>query len=128
MIVDVVKIDEAIKRGISSVCAWCEHFWTVHDQDRNEWRCGKNCGGPISHMAFPAYKGPKENHIQDMCFVCGGVPDGLVDILGKGMLGVCSNHMDKLKLMLNSKIGTRINIEEKKVVNIGEFLTNGEMQ
>lgn len=118
---DVKKVDEMIKSGLSAVCAWCEHFWTQNDKDAI---CVLSCGGPNSHKAFPMYKGPYEGKIQDMCFVCGGVPDAIVDINGQGVIGVCNNHMDLMKEMIRSRPRTKVNVIERQVINLMDLLTN----
>jgi len=92
-----------IEAGLSAVCAWCEHWHNGKDQ----WtvtKCGQmECGGPGANpaMAFPKYKGPWQNNLIKLCFICGEEPDAAVEIHGKGFLGVCKKHIVPLKRMLD---------------------------
>ena len=115
---DPKKAEEAVKSGLAAVCAWCEHYWETSDKKpENHSGCIRaKCGGPIIHRAFPEYKGPwspKEKY----CFLCGKSADAMVDIHGSGTIGVCSDHMTKLKEILASN-GRNVVIQEKKVITI----------
>jgi len=77
-----------IDRGLTAICAWCEH---LHNARRGKvWTCGRSdCGGPLVGRAFPDYKGPMEGRLSSFCFLCGESADAAVEING-GMLGVCN--------------------------------------
>lgn len=113
---DHVKAKEAVKSGLAAVCAWCEHYWEATDQrPSNHSGCIiKKCGGPSVHMAFPEYKGPW-NPKEKYCFLCGKSADAIVDISGKGAIGVCDDHVSRLKEILSSN-GKAVVIQDKQVL------------
>jgi hypothetical protein len=104
---DLLMIERLVDGGLSAVCAWCEHFWRVFEQNLGrEAHCGKDCGGPASHRAFPEYKGPMKGRFLEFCFICGKEASSGADINGKGCVGICEEHVSKFKQMLNSKKGS----------------------
>ncbi len=110
--------------GLSSVCAWCEHWHEA--KDRNvEVDCGRlKCGGPSVGRGFPAYKGPMAGHLSEICFICGKNPDAAVDI-GQKMIGVCNRMgpertcMETLRLVLSRAQGLVVREEVVPLVNGG---------
>lgn len=112
---DKVKVEQAVKGGLAAICAWCEHYW-VDSGNRPEGHSGcskKECGGPLSHRAFPLYRGPwspKEKY----CFFCGKSAEGMVDLGGRGSMGICGEHVSILKKLLKSN-GENVKIREESV-------------
>lgn len=115
--IDALIADRLIAGGLSAVCAWCEHFWRVFEQNQGrEAHCGMDCGGPMSHRAFPLYKGPMKNKFLDFCFICGKEASAGADINGKGCVGICNDHVPQFKKMLNSKKGSTPPIVKEREV------------
>lgn len=114
-----------IKGGLCAICAMCEYFWNARGRNKNDIDCGKKCGGPVRGMTYPMYKGPLGNNIHTICFICGNYPDGAcVDIGGKGIVGICNEHIDLFKKMINSEKHVKINVKEKEVIKIGDMFNN----
>jgi len=111
MLPDKMIVAKAVESGLAATCAWCERFWETTEKMDGMSGCRvKGCGGPASRMAFPKYKGPwspKEKY----CFLCGRTADAMVDIGGRGAIGVCDDHIPKLKQILNSG-GSKVVIKE----------------
>lgn len=90
-------IADARKKGVSYVCAHCQHFWEgiLKKMDR----CmaiaqGKKCGSVFVGMTFPHYKGPlPRSSFPNFCFVCGAEATAGVKADGPEMLGVCQEHL-----------------------------------
>jgi hypothetical protein len=102
-----------IETGLSAVCAWCEHWHENKERD-----CGRDCGGPGSKMkAFPAYKGPWEGNLINMCYICGKEPDAAIE-LGGGMLGVCKEHLEHFKKMIKRQPGDKLPVVKEQVVMV----------
>jgi hypothetical protein len=107
-------ITDARKKGVSYVCAHCEHFWAgiLKKMDR----CvvlsqGKQCGSVFLGMTFPEYKGPLPRHtFPNFCFVCGKEADSGVTADGPEMLGVCEDHLKWVE-------DTKVMQDKKKIQN-----------
>ena len=110
--IEILKAEQAINSGLVAICAWCEHYWNATDQRPvNHSGCvmGK-CGGPLMRKAFPLYKGPWKIKTK-YCFICGKESTASVDINNQGMIGICEEHIPKLKELL--KTGKPVVIKEK---------------
>jgi len=110
---DKMKVEPAIRSGLAAICAWCEHYWVASDQmPEDHSGCVKpQCGGPASHRAFPLYKGPWRPK-EKFCFLCGKGADEMVDIQNSGSIGVCEEHVSKLKELLTAGNGKVVVREE----------------
>jgi len=115
---DKVKVGQAMESGLAAICAWCEHYWEATDQkpDGHSGCVLKDCGGPLLHRAFPRYKGPWSPK-EKFCFICGKHADAAAEIGRTGMVGVCNEHMEKLKSLLTSR--KPVTIRERVVPLIG---------
>jgi hypothetical protein len=126
------QVELAIKQhGMSAVCAWCLKYWRARERDQKPgaWRCQatKPCGGPMQGMAFPEYEGPLEGNLASVCYVCGGEPDAMVEIHGRGMVGVCKERkrsdktcMEILRDQLNNPRVVR-RFEERRIPLFGDM-------
>jgi len=116
---DKVKAEQAVKSGLAAICAWCEHYWIARDlKPENHSGCVRyECGGPLAHKAFPSYKGPWSPKAK-FCFLCGKSADAMVDIHHHGELGVCGEHIQKLKELLAEK-GKKVVVREEVVPVVG---------
>lgn len=92
---------EAIKglleQGYAFPCAHCQRMWMA--KATGQASCGpmipdgKPCGGPMSGMSFPHYKGPlTQEFIAGHCFRCGADADSSIMQNG-GVVGVCDKHL-----------------------------------
>lgn len=111
---DMAKVE--MSTGLCAVCSWCEHW----HESKDKWstvKCGQNCGGLTRHppMAFPKYKGPWQNNIHKMCFICGVEPVSALEIRGQGFLGMCAKHIDTAKKILKDVTGKYPIIQERVV-------------
>jgi hypothetical protein len=111
-----------IEIGLSAVCAWCEHWHNAKERG-DIASCGMRCGGPVSGMGFPRYKGPVEMVLASFCFICGKSASAAVEIFGN-TIGVCDRMgpgnetcKDKMIAMLNRR--GNISVKEHLVPIIG---------
>lgn len=93
-----LKIAEAVRGGLSPVCATCKKFW--EGQERGLQGCtGRSCAGPLSGKDFPEYEGPISDFSR-WCFVCGEESTCAVQAPQSiRMIGVCDTH---IKMFRNS--------------------------
>ena len=77
-------------------------------------------------MAFPEYEGPMEGHLTAFCYICGGEPDAMVEIHGRGAVGVCKERkrfgktcMELLRDQLSNPRVVR-RFDEKRIPLFGE--------
>ena len=128
MIFKASDIQWAIKSGLSAVCAHCVHYWRKQDQvpearpfehfKPSESSCMvDSCGGPLLNRAFPMYDGPLREKISSICFICGEEPSAMVEMLGRGYLGVCGKHIEQFKKMLG-KPGVQPPAVRERVVQV----------
>lgn len=96
----------AVAGGLSFVCAMCTKHWSAsaHGEGCRLPEVG-GCGGPLAGLAFPAYEGALEGHLSMVCFVCGQDSTKSVEVLGRGIVGVCDGHVEMLSTF--SRRGTR---------------------
>jgi hypothetical protein len=115
---DAAKAVQAIQSGLAAICAWCEHYWDATD-NKPEGHSGcvmYECGGPIVHKSFPLYKGPWNPKVK-YCFICGKNADAMAAVHHQGALGVCADHIQKFKDILEAN-GKRVNVKEREVVTL----------
>jgi hypothetical protein len=68
-------------------CATCRHLQkSVLPQPA----CGKQCSGPLTGKNYPFRQ--SEIALIHHCFVCGGEPQGCMEIEGK-WIGICEQHI-----------------------------------
>jgi len=87
----------AREKGVSYICANCVKFWWGIERGHAQCQAlfqRTKCGGPMSELAFPEYRGliPRDK-FPTICFVCGADADSAVHIHGVDeVLGVCDKH------------------------------------
>ena len=123
---DLIKIGNAVKNGLSVVCATCRRYWEGRDRKLPEPKCtaARPCGSPFAGMTFPEYKGPI-NDFTRWCFVCGGKPKYGVKVRnGRRALALCENHIHMLgettpvDLKINGNI---VDVHDKKWLSQKQF-------
>jgi hypothetical protein len=95
MSVDLVKISQAIRGGLSAVCATCECYWNARARNVPGSRCSAvdGCGSPLRGDDFHEYVGPITD-LARWCFVCGSDARFAVRAPGKRRkIGVCTDHV-----------------------------------
>ncbi len=108
-------IDRELRGGLSFICACCERYYETTDKMEGQAGCSvEGCGGPLSMMSFPKYKGPLTT-LSKYCFICGIDADATVEFTGGGMVGICEKHIPTLKRMLSSPKGAAPVIDERVV-------------
>lgn len=89
----------ATARGVSAVCARCDHYWEGRARNLPGDSCTSidNCASPLRGGCFHEYKGAITN-FTSLCFVCGVVPKiGIrVGVLLRP-IGVCDKHVGWVK-------------------------------
>ncbi len=105
---DAKKVQWAIKSGLSAICAQCLHYWAaqqhIPDDDPAEGHkpveahCPRrDCGGPQFDLVFPKYEGPLAGRLATICYICGDEPDAMVEMHGRGHIGVCKKHLPSFR-------------------------------
>lgn len=90
------ELSKVLASGVVFVCAMCDRFWwgMANKTDGCEAAVkGNPCAGPLGRMAYPEYKGPLEGNLHSFCFICGVPSDAGIEVLGKGIVGVCRKHL-----------------------------------
>jgi len=83
-----------VRKGLSAVCATCNHWW--HGKSVGLDGCGKSCSGPISGDNFPEYEGILPDLVR-FCFVCGRDSFYALQVGQKRKrVGVCEAHIHHL--------------------------------
>lgn len=85
---------DAMKQGVSFVCAHCQWYWVARDRFVRGAQCASPgpCGGPLSGREFPHYLGVLSEW-SNLCFVCGAAPSLWVKPLsGSRLFGLCAAH------------------------------------
>jgi hypothetical protein len=92
-------IQGAIAGGVSFVCANCEKFWWGVDRGLAQCRASyerKDCGGPITNLAYPEYEGPLNGQLVSFCFQTGNRATCVVRTAG-GMVGASAQSVELLR-------------------------------
>jgi len=93
------EVQKLVSEGVSFVCAMCENWWWSHDRGLDMCKAGilgKECSGPIGGNCYPEYLGPLSSNLVNVCFRCGAQSIAAVEVFGKGMCGVCKEHIEML--------------------------------
>lgn len=93
-------IRRLVSEGVSFVCAMCDHWWWSHGRGLAVCRAAvesRECSGPIGGLCYPEYSGPLKRNLVRFCFRCGAQSIAAVEVFGKGMCGVCGEHMEMLE-------------------------------
>ena len=85
---------DAAARGVSLVCATCEHFAAARAADLPDDSCGRPlCGGPFAGREFPDYVGPITDFAR-WCIACGEPAVKAVRVPGGSRpCGLCGSHV-----------------------------------
>jgi len=83
-------IKEAMRTGLVFVCATCENYHKGIEKGLN--RClAHECHG--SGDGFSKYEGILKNVLANYCYVCGGSPYYIVNVMGR-FFGICKQHLE----------------------------------
>lgn len=97
--VNAFEVTDAVKSGLSLVCATCRHYWD--GRRSGALNCGKlDCCGPFGGGAFQDYSGPISD-FERQCFVCGN-PEvcGVFKLNGETRkFGICGRHLEMSRKM-----------------------------
>lgn len=92
---DMVKVSEAIKSGVSIVCATCRRYWEGREKQLPDPQCTarRPCGSPLAALTFPEYVGPMTDFSR-WCFVCGAKATKGVKVREEPrIIGMCDEHV-----------------------------------
>jgi len=96
----MIQTERFMKQGYSFVCSCCERMAPTGENSascRDALGDGE-CGGPLSGMSFPSYRGPlSRQSIASLCFRCGKDSTNLVEAKDGGMVGACDEHVEMLR-------------------------------
>lgn len=98
--IDTRLVKKALAAGVVFNCAMCEKFWWGIERGLEHCKAvadKKPCAGPFGKQAYPEYAGPLRGHLHTVCFVCGDEPSAVVEVLGKGRIGVCKAHVSDIE-------------------------------
>jgi hypothetical protein len=105
-VIPIDKAQKAANEGYAFPCTMCVHLHEGRDRGLTKDGVpvcvagfeGRQCGGPLSGLAFPEYKGPLTIHaIATHCFRCGKKANKIVEgNRGPGYVGVCNRHLPTL--------------------------------
>ena len=96
--INPLKMAEAVRGGLSPVCATCNKYWIARDRNIPEPRCMSvdNCAGPAGGDDFHEYDGPITDFSR-WCFACGEESAFGIQVTGRlRTIGVCKNHVRML--------------------------------
>jgi hypothetical protein len=74
--------------GMVAVCALCAHLHEAKSKGADNCEM-IGCGGPAALKGFPLYKGPMDNCLAKICYLCGREAD-FGAMIGGRMIGVCN--------------------------------------
>lgn len=112
MAVSPIQVAQAVRNGLSAVCATCTRYWEARDRGLPEPQClAKNgCGSPIRGDTFSEYNGPLRD-FSKWCFVCAQPAHAGIRVRGHTrLMGVCQEHtrlLQTLKPLHNEEIPTQ---------------------
>jgi len=123
---DLMKIGEAVKGGLSIVCATCRKYWEGRNRELPDPKCtaARPCGSPFANMIFPEYEGPIKDFTR-WCFVCGNKPKYGIKVRDeRRILALCERHIYMLgeTTPVNLKInGSVVDVHDKAWLTQKQF-------
>ena len=93
-----LKIAEAVRSGVSTVCATCDRYWEGRERNLAGGRCTspEPCGSPLVGDFFHNYQGPITD-FHAWCFVCGEQPTHAIGVQNsRRRFGICEQHYQML--------------------------------
>ena len=97
-------VKSLLEQGFAFECSYCQRMWAAKSTGLDS--CGpmipdgNPCGGPMSGMSFPYYKGPlTREFIVGHCFRCGAEAESTIAQNG-GAVGVCDKHIHLVEQLI----------------------------